>query len=39
MSYVEKRGEFAKAVCYLDWMENRVGENVKFVMNYRKNKK
>lgn len=39
MSYVEKRGEFAKAVCYLDWMENHVGANVKFVMNYRKNKK
>lgn len=39
MSYVEKRGEFAKAVCYLDWMENHVGANVKFVMNYKKNKK
>lgn len=39
MSYVENRGEFAKAVCYLDWMENHVGANVKFVMNYRKNKK
>lgn len=40
MSYIEKRGEFAKVVCYLDWMENHVGANVKFIMNYsRKNKK
>ena len=39
MSYVEKRGEFAKVVCYLDWMENYEGENVKYILNYEKDKK
>lgn len=39
MSYVKNRGEFAKVVCYLDWMENCEGENVKYILNYEKDKK
>lgn len=39
MSYVKKLGEFAKVVCYLDWMENCEGENVKYILNYEKDKK
>ena len=39
MSYVKNREEFTKVVCYLDWMENCEGENVKYILNYEKDKK